>query len=326
MGTHHIHVVDLDGQQWDAYLLLREHLRQSERAREAYSAEKRALAARHPADRRAYTKAKDEIVARLLRGGTPPNKARRLTSQSVLLPPRGSVWHQTRPVLRGQAVCFGSQLIAEPSGGTDRRGPWMAATSSSVWAVIALLAIACHFVLFALLHWLEPQLSPKVSIISDYGETGSAWIGSLAFLAFASVWLALSFALPTALPDNWLLGAGRMLFALSAISIVAGAFLPESMDPRTAGPLAKIINLAARPGLFLAIVLVSAGLRRIPEWRDLSTLLLSLSIVAAALLPLTVAVLLDRGFGGVGQRAIFGLVYAWVLIVSVRLIAVGGRT
>ena len=201
----------------------------------------------------------------------------------------------------------------------------MAAASSSVWAVVAVLAVACHFALFALLHWLEPQLSPKASIISDYGETGSAWIGSLAFLAFASVWLALSIALPSALAGNWLLAGGRILFALSAIGIVAGAFLPESMDPRTAGPLARIVNLVARPGLFLALVLVSAGLRGIPEWRDLSVLLLALSVVTAALLPFTVAVLLDRGFGGVGQRAIFALVYVWVIVVSTRLIAIGGR-
>jgi GrpB-like predicted nucleotidyltransferase (UPF0157 family) len=64
--THHVHVVDLDGPQWEAYLLLREYLRRSEDARGAYSAEKQLLAARYANDHRAYTKAKDEIVTRLL--------------------------------------------------------------------------------------------------------------------------------------------------------------------------------------------------------------------------------------------------------------------
>jgi GrpB-like predicted nucleotidyltransferase (UPF0157 family) len=70
--THHVHVVDLEGPQWDAYLLLREHLRQSEQAREAYSAEKQVLAARYANDHRAYTKAKDEIVAKLLEEARSP--------------------------------------------------------------------------------------------------------------------------------------------------------------------------------------------------------------------------------------------------------------
>lgn len=64
--THHLHLVDLGGPQWEAYLLLRDLLRTSQAARESYSAEKQVLAARYPNDHRAYTKAKDEIVARLL--------------------------------------------------------------------------------------------------------------------------------------------------------------------------------------------------------------------------------------------------------------------
>lgn len=197
------------------------------------------------------------------------------------------------------------------------------ASLSSVCAVVAIVAAASHLTLFALLHWLEPQLGVKASIISDYGETGSAWIGSLAFLAFAAVWLALAIALQAAAPANAWLTTGRVLFALSVGSIAAGAVFPEMMDPRTGGPLARIVNLLARPGLFLGIVLVSVGLRSVPGWGDVSTLLIGLSVAAAVLLPVTVAVLLERGVGGVGQRAIFLLLYVWVVVVSVRLIGVG---
>ncbi len=72
--THHVHVVELGGSQWEAYILFRDHLKRSKEAREAYSAEKRALAKRHSNDHSAYTKAKDSIVRRLLA------KARRPTS------------------------------------------------------------------------------------------------------------------------------------------------------------------------------------------------------------------------------------------------------
>ena len=64
--THHVHVVGLGGSAWDAYIALREHLRRSAAARDAYAAEKRMLSERHPDDHRAYTRAKSDIVRTLL--------------------------------------------------------------------------------------------------------------------------------------------------------------------------------------------------------------------------------------------------------------------
>ncbi len=74
LRTHHVHVVDLGGSQWESYIVLRDFLRQDQRARGAYSAQKAALAQRYPNDRRAYSAAKDDIVQRLL------SEARRTTS------------------------------------------------------------------------------------------------------------------------------------------------------------------------------------------------------------------------------------------------------
>jgi GrpB-like predicted nucleotidyltransferase (UPF0157 family) len=64
--THHVHVVELGDPQWEAYLLFRDFLREHRHAREAYGAEKVALAHRHSGDREAYTEAKDGIVRELL--------------------------------------------------------------------------------------------------------------------------------------------------------------------------------------------------------------------------------------------------------------------
>jgi len=64
--THHIDVVELGGPQWKAYLELRDFLRWSGEARDAYTAEKLALADRHGEDRKAYTEAKDAIPRHLL--------------------------------------------------------------------------------------------------------------------------------------------------------------------------------------------------------------------------------------------------------------------
>jgi GrpB-like predicted nucleotidyltransferase (UPF0157 family) len=64
--THHVHVVDLDGAQWEAYLRLRDFLRTSRAARRIYATEKELLADRYPGDRRGYTAAKDTVVQKLL--------------------------------------------------------------------------------------------------------------------------------------------------------------------------------------------------------------------------------------------------------------------
>nr|WP_221377224.1 GrpB family protein [Actinoplanes polyasparticus] len=62
----HLHVVDRDGDQWRAYLRLREILRRSARARERYEAVKLRLAEQRPVDRKAYTDGKSAVVASII--------------------------------------------------------------------------------------------------------------------------------------------------------------------------------------------------------------------------------------------------------------------
>lgn len=64
--THHVHVVELDGDQWTSYILLRDLLRSDAAARLAYAMKKAMLARRHPSDRRSYTAAKEVVVRDLL--------------------------------------------------------------------------------------------------------------------------------------------------------------------------------------------------------------------------------------------------------------------
>lgn len=73
--THHLHVVELNGVQWQSYLVLRDLLRHDARARNAHAAKKATLARRHREDRKAYTAAKDEVVRRLLLEARRPTTA-----------------------------------------------------------------------------------------------------------------------------------------------------------------------------------------------------------------------------------------------------------
>jgi GrpB-like predicted nucleotidyltransferase (UPF0157 family) len=64
--THHLHVVALQGEQWAAYLALRDLLRSDAKSRELYAAAKRTLARRFKDDRKSYTDGKAGTVQQLL--------------------------------------------------------------------------------------------------------------------------------------------------------------------------------------------------------------------------------------------------------------------
>lgn len=187
-------------------------------------------------------------------------------------------------------------------------------------ARVALGATAAHAILFLALHALEPEISPVSGIISDYsGSVHASW-ATAAFLAFGLVWGAMALALSEAGRDRTLT-VGRLLLALATVAILWAAFSPASADPRTGSVAARIQNLVARPGLFLGILLVSIGLGRSPRWEATARALVILALSAAILLVITIALLLERGLGGLGQRALFLLLYAWVLLVARRILA-----
>ena len=109
---------------------------------------------------------------------------------------------------------------------------------------------------------------------------------------------------------------------LAALSILAVAVAPEIGDPRTEGLAARVVNVLPRPGLFAGILLVSLAVRGSPGWGPTASVLTVLAVISLLLLILTIAVLLEAGYAGLGQRALFVCVYAWVGIVSVRLMSV----
>ncbi|MCB0664560.1 MAG: DUF998 domain-containing protein [Saprospiraceae bacterium] len=190
---------------------------------------------------------------------------------------------------------------------------------SRIAAIIGLVSMVTHLLSFSFLHYLEPQLNPATSLISDYTQTPGAWLASLSFIFFATGWASLSIALSDVSGSRFV-AIGQLLFFLAFISILAGTVFPSSMDPRTGTVLSKIQNLLARPGLFIGILLISKGLSKKAEWRTVASTLLFLSIFALILLGLTIGILIPKDLGGIGQRLVFLLLYIWIWLVASHLL------
>lgn len=74
--THHLHIVEHGGTQWDERLRLRDMLRASPELAESYRELKERLAAQHRTDREAYTEGKTAFVlAALTSQGSPAPRA-----------------------------------------------------------------------------------------------------------------------------------------------------------------------------------------------------------------------------------------------------------
>jgi GrpB-like predicted nucleotidyltransferase (UPF0157 family) len=61
--THHLHLFELGGEEWDRHLLFRDYLREHPGAAREYARLKRDLAARFRDDREAYTDAKTAFIS-----------------------------------------------------------------------------------------------------------------------------------------------------------------------------------------------------------------------------------------------------------------------
>ena len=65
--THHVHMLELDGLDWENHILFRDYLLAHPKAVEEYAALKLSLAQHFPCDRAAYTDGKEPFIRAILR-------------------------------------------------------------------------------------------------------------------------------------------------------------------------------------------------------------------------------------------------------------------
>jgi len=64
--THHIHIVELQDEQWSNYLHFRDMLRENDDLAQRYLQLKQRLADEYPDDRKSYTEGKNEFIKEVL--------------------------------------------------------------------------------------------------------------------------------------------------------------------------------------------------------------------------------------------------------------------
>jgi hypothetical protein len=186
----------------------------------------------------------------------------------------------------------------------------------ALWAAAAPALVLAHATALAALHVLEPQVSSSAGMISDYARTGSGWLAAATFMVFAGVWASVAISLGAVRPRSRLLLVGRGLLVLAVVGITLGAIFPSAADPRTDSALARLLDLVARPGLFVGVLLVSVALLVRSDWSRVGRLLTALATLGLSLLVVTVGYLIERDLGGVGQRALFVILYVWVVLLG----------
>jgi hypothetical protein len=193
--------------------------------------------------------------------------------------------------------------------------------------IITALILACtvyHLAVFAALHALVPPLDPVSSIITDYLDSPYRSLSRSTFAAFGLMWAAVAAGMWRTLPRWRLTVAGVVLMALGVLSLVLVTLRPPIADPRNAteaGMALARVGGIGRTSLFISLVVLSLVVRRQPRSRTVGGVMLGLATAAILLLAITLASLLERGYAGIAQRAIFLVLYTWVLLAALRVIA-----
>ena len=166
-----------------------------------------------------------------------------------------------------------------------------------------------HATATVLLHRFVPSVNPFTEMVSAYLNSSYQWLARLTFVALGCSigFLGLSLALHQIQGVSFVVAEVLLVIAVIGLSGVAVA--PD---------LAASIARPTQPALVIAILLLSLVLRHEAEWQAAGPILLGISFGLIALFVVTIffGALVSAGFGGLANRVVLVLIYAWVLLVA----------
>lgn len=188
------------------------------------------------------------------------------------------------------------------------------ARSERLFGWLAIGAVAYHGCALVLLHVLAPQVNPLADMVSAYLGTPYQLIARSTFLAFGAALAALGLGLRSCLPPGILPKVGIALLGLAAIGFLGVAIAPGA---------ARYFAIPTQPATVIGMILLSVALRRDRRWRPVGSAPVAISTALVVLFALTIVlrVLVEQGLGGLANRVVVVLIYAWVVLVARGVLA-----
>jgi hypothetical protein len=186
--------------------------------------------------------------------------------------------------------------------------------SERLFGWVAIGAVAWHGFALVALHVLAPQVNPLADMVSAYLGTPYQLMARSTFLAFAVALAALVLGLRSFLPPGVLPKVGVVLLGLAVIGFVGVAVAPGA---------ALYFAIPTQPATIIGMLLLSLALRREARWRPAGGALVAISIALLGLFVLVIVlrILVEQGLGGLANRVVVVLIYAWVVLVARGLLA-----
>ena len=191
------------------------------------------------------------------------------------------------------------------------------------WLTIGCLAWFVAAVV--VLHLLRPDVDVLSRVTSEYAVGPYGFLMSSAYVAISVALVALGLGLGRALSVPARRSAGVVLLFLAALGVMVASFFPIDVGapkPVTfSGRMHRFGAIVGFVSMTLSPLLLARSFRRDDSWRDLSwpgVVVGTLGLLGFAAIQI---VLLERGLGGIAQRAVLVIVVAWMMMVALRLVA-----
>jgi len=183
-----------------------------------------------------------------------------------------------------------------------------------VYGWLAIASVAYHAVAMGRLHVLAPEVSPSGDMVDAYLSTPYRTLSRTTFLALAGILGAIGLGLRSALPVRRSSTVASWLLILSALGLLAVTLAPSAVGA---------VGAVVRPVTLLSIVVGSSTVRRHPPWRRVGLALVAIAVALVATFAVTFGLLVELGLGGLANRVVLVLIYAWSLLVARGLVAPG---
>ena len=186
-------------------------------------------------------------------------------------------------------------------------------------ALVSALGFAYFTVSLGALHLLRSDYDPVGQTVSQYAVGPYGYLITISFFALGPAVLALAVGLVRGVSPPPRVAAGFLAVAGVAV-IVVGVF-PVDRAP-SAMPLSEMVHDSAYMASFVAtlvaMIVLTAHLKRDRRWRSVRRLSLVLAVIASVDLAAFVTGA-DAEWRGIVQRLGIGTILAWLLLMSARL-------